>query len=88
MSYWKQKHCINTELYNRLSGVTVSVLASRAGDRGLPAWLKPKTIKLLFATSTQQSSLKEKSKYLFARNQGKLSKWKGPVYMWTVVSII
>jgi hypothetical protein len=42
----------NQNIYNRIGGVIVSLLATSAVDRGFePGRVKPKTMKLVFVTS-------------------------------------
>jgi hypothetical protein len=57
--FWHLLWIINCMLFNHISGIMVSLLASSVVDRGFEPWLvKPQTIKLVFvasALSTQQS---------------------------------
>jgi hypothetical protein len=56
--FWHLLWIINCMLFNHISGIMVSLLASSVVDRGFEPWLvKPQTIKLVFvasALSTQQ----------------------------------
>ena len=56
--FWHLLWIINCMLYNHISGIMVSLLASSVVDRGFEPWLvKPQTIKLVFVASplsTQQ----------------------------------
>ena len=65
------------EIFNKISGVVVSVLASSAVDRGLePGLGQTKDYKICICCfSTKHTALKNKSKDGLARNQNNVSDW-------------
>ena len=62
---------------NRISGVMVSVLASRVVDRGFePRLGQTKDYKIgICCFSAKHAALRKKSKYWLARNQDNVSEW-------------
>jgi hypothetical protein len=62
---------------NRIGDVMVSVLASRAVDRGFePWWGQTKDYKIgICCFSAKHASLRSKSKDWLARNQNNVSEW-------------
>jgi hypothetical protein len=67
---------IPTNIYNRIGGVMVSVLASRAVDRGFnPDRVNPKTKIGICCFSSKHTALRSKSKDWLAQNQDNVSEW-------------
>ena len=66
-----------TKMYNHDGGVMVSVLASRAVDRGFqPRSGQTKDYKIrICCFSSKHAALRRKSKGWFARNQNNVSEW-------------
>ena len=62
---------------NHIGGVLVSMLASRAVDRGLEPWLgQTKDYKIgSCCFSAKHAALRRKSKVWLARNQNNVSEW-------------
>ena len=62
---------------NRISGVMVSMLASRSVDRGFePSWGQTKDYKIdICYFSAKHATLRRKSKDWLARNQNNVSEW-------------